>query len=181
VPAGGTLSIVGPSGVGKSTLLRAIAGLDELADGEILVDGASLADLDRERWHQIAAWLPQDPVLPGECVADAVRAGRDGIDDTTITELLGRLGVDLDLTRPLGESAAALSAGQRRRVALARALAGRPAVLVLDEPTAHLDADSEARVIAAVAASGATVIVATHRAFPADVSVSLEAPERFRA
>jgi ABC-type transport system involved in cytochrome bd biosynthesis fused ATPase/permease subunit len=181
VPAGTVLAIEGPSGVGKSTLLRAVAGLGELGEGQILVDGVPLGELAPAGWHAVAGWLAQDPVVPGATVAEALRLGRTGLGDDELRAVLDELGLDLDLDRPLGERADTLSAGQRRRLALARCLLGRPSVLVLDEPTAHLDERAAQLVTAAIRRRGATTLVATHRPFPADQTVALAAPERFRA
>jgi ABC-type transport system involved in cytochrome bd biosynthesis fused ATPase/permease subunit len=180
VAPGGTLALVGPSGIGKSTLLRVLCLLEPLSAGEVLVDGVALSTIERASWQRVAAYVPQDPRLPGRTVAEALRLGRPGIDDARLRVLLDELGLDLALDRPLSGPTATVSAGQRRRLALARALAGDPLVLVLDEPTAHLDAESRQRVEAVVARSRATTIVATHHDFPADVVVALLAPERFR-
>ena len=89
-----------------------------------------------------------------------------------IRELLSALDLDIELGHPLTEGAT-LSAGERRRVALAACLAGEPAVLILDEPTSHLDAVSEAAVRAAIDASAATRVVVTHRRLVADGEIVL--------
>ncbi|MGE0216224.1 thiol reductant ABC exporter subunit CydD [Mycolicibacterium sp.] len=161
--------LTGPNGIGKSTLLQAILGLDT-APGRITVDGVDVADLDRDQWWSAVAWLAHRPVLiPGTvqenlelfgplpdlaaacraaCFDDVLAALPDGVHTT-----IGRGGVGLSL-------------GQRQRLGLARVLGSAAPVLLLDEPTAHLDGPTEARVLDAIArraADGATVIVVGHR------------------
>jgi ABC-type bacteriocin/lantibiotic exporter with double-glycine peptidase domain len=88
---------------------------------------------------------------------------------------MNQVGLDLGLDRPLGEGSTELSAGQRRRLALVRCIVRNPLVLVLDEPTAHLDAPNARLVIEAITKLSMTRIVATHRPFDADQSISLDA------
>ncbi len=173
VPAGALATIVGPSGSGKSTLLRILGGLRDPSAGTVLVDGVDLADLDPGGWRAGVAWLPQDPTLPGDTVRDAARLGHASLSDDEIREAMAEVGLDLDLDRPLGEGSAELSAGQLRRLALVRCLLRRPLVMLLDEPTAHLDEESARLVTEAIARRAATRVVATHRPFPSDVRVDL--------
>ncbi len=161
VEAGARLTVSGPSGIGKSTLAAVVAGLRDPHAGAVLVDGVDLAELDLDEWHRRVGWLAQEPVLRGETIRDAVAQGRV-IDDSSIRHVLGALDLDLDLERPLN-AGGTLSAGQRRRVGLAACLVSEPLVLILDEPTAHLDPVSEAAVRAAITASGATTLVVSHR------------------
>ena len=181
IPAGGLCVVLGPSGAGKTSLLRVLAGLDVASAGDVLVDGTPLASLSPEGWRARVAWLPQDPSLPGATIADALRMGDEALSDDELARALAAVGLDLDLARPLGEGAYELSAGQRRRVALARCLLRRPLVLLLDEPTSHLD-DESARVVEEVVAGLAmTRVVATHRPFAADGVIRLDATEVSRA
>ncbi len=179
IPAGRTTALMGPSGVGKTTLLRCLAGFEPLAHGEIVVDGVPLAQIDASAWRAVVAWVPQDPHVPGATVREALLLGRRDITDDELRATLRSLDLDLDLDRPLGDDGGSLSAGQRRRLALARALVRQPLVLILDEPTAHLDAASEERILDVLSQYPATTLVATHRSVPADDVVTLRAPERF--
>ncbi len=161
VARGALVEVVGPSGSGKSTVLRLLAGLEAPRAGEVLIDGVDPRAFEPAAWGRAVAWVPQDPALPGETVGAALDNGR-GLSRRRLQAALEALGLEIGLDRPLGEAAAALSAGQRRRLALARALLGEPVLLLLDEPTSHLDDDAAARVWAAIDASPATVVVATH-------------------
>ncbi len=172
IRSGELTTLVGPSGSGKSTLLRVLAGLRVPSSGVISVDGEDLTTLSRAQWRRGVAWLPQDPSLPGSTVADAVRLGRASVSDDEILEALARVDLHLKLDQPLGEGAVALSAGERRRVALARCLVRRPRLLLLDEPTSHLDEASARAIERAVCDLTMTRVVATHRPFPADSTVS---------
>jgi ATP-binding cassette subfamily C protein CydCD len=172
VEPGETVAIVGPSGAGKSTLLNALLGFVPPTEGRIRVGGVDLADLDLEQWRSRIAWVPQHPHLYAWTIAENVRLARPDADDAAVRRALADAGalefVDAlpagDRT-VLGEDGAGLSAGQRQRLALARAfLADRP-VLLLDEPTAALDGETEAEVVAAVRrlAAGRTVLLVVHR------------------
>ncbi|MGV0812698.1 thiol reductant ABC exporter subunit CydD [Mycolicibacterium boenickei] len=162
--------LTGPNGAGKSTALQAILGLTGLPNGTVRVDGADIGELDLSAWWRNIAWLPHRPVLiPGTVrenlellgpIADLGRACHDaGFDD-----VLDELPDGLD-TR-IGRTGVGLSLGQRQRLGLARALGSSARVLLLDEPTAHLDAALEQRVLQAILArarAGATVVVVGHR------------------
>lgn len=172
VAPGETVALVGPSGVGKSTLLSAALGFVRPDAGRVLVGGADLTGLDREAWHARVAWVPQRPQLYAGSVADNVRLARPDASSAEVEEALREAGAQ-DFVRALpdgadtllGEDGAGLSAGQRQRLALARAfLADRPVVL-LDEPTAALDGETEAGIVEAVRrlAAGRTVLLVVHR------------------
>ncbi|MEV0373072.1 thiol reductant ABC exporter subunit CydD [Streptomyces sp. NPDC050636] len=172
VRSGETVALVGPSGAGKSTLLNVVLGFTEPSEGRILVDGQDLASLSPDSWRQRIAWVPQHPYLFAGTIAENVRLARPDADDAAVRTALEDAGA-LDFVDALpdgtathlGESGAGLSAGQRQRIALARAfLADRP-VLLLDEPTANLDGETEEAIVAAVRrlAVGRTVLLVVHR------------------
>ncbi|WP_405645971.1 thiol reductant ABC exporter subunit CydD [Streptomyces sp. NBC_00019] len=172
VEPGETVALVGPSGAGKSTLLNVLLGFVPPTEGRALVGGVDLTEADLEEWRSQIAWVPQRPHLFAGTIAENVRLARPDADDTAVRQALGDAGalefVDAlpqGADTVLGEDGAGLSAGQRQRLALARAfLADRP-VLLLDEPTAALDGATEAEVVTAVRrlAVGRTVLLVVHR------------------
>ncbi|TNM59570.1 thiol reductant ABC exporter subunit CydC [Streptomyces sp. NP160] len=180
VRGGELVALRGPSGAGKTTLLRALAGVQPLTAGSVEVAGRALLltqDPLLPHARTVREALLRDEELPGELAEDddAPVPSSAPADDELLAALdLVGLRAEVEalpagLGTPVGERAAGLSTGQRQRLALARVLrtAGRgPAVLLLDEPTAHLDAASEARVVAALRAAadaGSAVLVAAHR------------------
>ncbi|AWI29894.1 thiol reductant ABC exporter subunit CydD [Streptomyces tirandamycinicus] len=184
VEHGETVALVGPSGAGKSTLLDVVLGFVAPDEGTVRVGapGAGLVDLDsvdRAAWHRQIAWVPQRPYLFAGTIAENVRLARRDADDAEVLAALREAGAEDFITAlpqgvdtVLGEDGAGLSAGQRQRIALARAfLADRP-LLLLDEPTAALDGETEAGIVDAVRrlARGRTVLLVVHR--PALLSVA---------
>ncbi|MEV7883701.1 thiol reductant ABC exporter subunit CydD [Streptomyces sp. NPDC002817] len=172
VEPGETVALVGPSGAGKSTLLNVLLGFVPPTEGRALVGGVDLTEADLEEWRSQIAWVPQRPHLFAGTIAENVRLARPDADDTAVRQALGDAGalefvdaLSQGADTVLGEDGAGLSAGQRQRLALARAfLADRP-VLLLDEPTAALDGATEAEVVAAVRrlAVGRTMLLVVHR------------------
>ncbi|MEV8419903.1 thiol reductant ABC exporter subunit CydD [Streptomyces niveus] len=179
VEPGETVALVGPSGSGKTTLLNVLLGFTAPTEGRVRVDGTDLSDLDLDRWRERIAWVPQHPYLFAGTIAENVRLARPDADDAAVTRALRDAGaydfvtaLPLGADTPLGEDGTGLSAGQRQRLALARAfLADRP-LLLLDEPTAALDGETEATLVPTIRrlATGRTVLLVIHR--PALLSVA---------
>ena len=164
-------AVVGPSGVGKSTLLAALQGFVRPTEGAIRVGGTDIATLAPEAWRSRVAVVSQDPVLLGPTVADDVRLRRPDATDDEVDAALHAAGID-PASLPdgagtrVGDLASDVSAGQRRRVALARVMLEPAPLVLLDEPTAGLDDATEADVVATVrrlADSGSAVLVVAHR------------------
>ncbi|MFJ8131246.1 thiol reductant ABC exporter subunit CydD [Streptomyces hydrogenans] len=173
VEPGETVALVGPSGAGKSTLLDVVLGFTQPeAGGTVRVGGVDLAELDLAAWRERIAWVPQRPYLFAGTIAENVRLARPEAGDDQVRAALREAGADSFVdalpegaATVLGEDGAGLSAGQRQRLALARAfLADRP-LLLLDEPTAALDGETEAGIVDAVRrlAHGRTVLLVVHR------------------
>jgi ATP-binding cassette subfamily C protein CydD len=167
VAPGQVTVLTGPNGAGKTTLLHSVLGLQH---GGVSVNGVDVADLQSQEWWRQIAWLPHRPVLIPGTIADNLElfGPLDDIETACraagFDEVLASLPDGLDTV--LGRDGTGLSLGQRQRLGLARVLGSAAPVLLLDEPTAHLDADMEARVLAAIvgrARAGATVLVVGHR------------------
>ncbi|MEV7556371.1 thiol reductant ABC exporter subunit CydD [Streptomyces sp. NPDC089795] len=172
VGPGECVALTGPSGAGKSTLLQVLLGFVTPTSGRIRVAGVDLAELSPAQWRQRIAWVPQRPHLFAGTIAENVRLARAEASDADVAEALKDAGawefvtaLPRGVETPLGEGGVGLSAGQRQRLALARAfLADRP-VLLLDEPTAALDGETEAGIVDAVRrlSHGRTVLLVVHR------------------
>ena len=170
VPQGAAWGLVGESGCGKTTLLRAVAGLVAPDAGRVVLAGASPAALDRReraRRVQMVFQDPSDSLHPRRTVADALaeplRIHGIGDRERRVTEALARVGLDAGLRFRYPNQ---LSGGQRQRVSIARALMPAPAALLLDEPTAALDVSNQARVLELLARlrreSGMTMLFVGH-------------------
>lgn len=162
------IAIVGPTGCGKSTLLDVMLSFVLPTTGTVTVAGTDLRDIDPEQWRHQIAWVPQLPGLVAGTVADNVRLACTVASDAHIRQALDDAGAaDLPLSRTVAEGGSDVSAGERRRIAIARALlrvrTGGASLVLLDEPTAGLDSEREASVLASLAALDATVVVVAHR------------------
>jgi ATP-binding cassette subfamily B protein RaxB len=170
VAPGEHVAITGTSGGGKTTLSKILLGLIEPTDGEVLVDGLPLARYGRRSFREHVGAVLQDDLLFAGTIAENV-AGFDVVDADRMWEALRAASVSDDVAAMpmkhltlVGDMGSSLSGGQRQRVLLARALYRRPRLLVMDEGTAHLDAEHERAVNAAISAMGITRIVIAHRA-----------------
>jgi ATP-binding cassette subfamily C protein EexD len=170
VEPGQLLAVIGPSGAGKSTLARAMLGLVPPSAGAVRLDGAELSQWDRAALGPHVGYLPQDvELLDGTVAENIARFG--AVDAERVVAAAHAAGVhELVLRLPQGyETVLAgpvVSAGQRQRIALARALYGDPKVVVLDEPNSNLDQDGEAaleRTLRELRRAGRTAVVVTHR------------------
>ncbi|TDV44115.1 thiol reductant ABC exporter subunit CydD [Actinophytocola oryzae] len=165
VAPGEVLGVTGPSGAGKSTLLDLLLGWYPPDSGHVYVDGVDLASVDRDAWQSRIAWVPQRPRLVTGTVADNIRLGAPTASDERVEAAAKAAALDVPLSTPVGELGAGLSTGQRRRVALARAvLADRP-LLVLDEPTEGVDDETEQAILDRLPPllTDRTVVLVTHR------------------
>ena len=172
VEPGEMVALVGPSGCGKSTLLDVVLGLRRPGSGQVRLGGVDLRELDLKIWRAAAGWVPQRPHLFARSVADNVRVGRPGASDEQVAAALEAAGLASVVRRlphgvdtRLGEGGAGLSSGERQRLALARAFVRDAPLLILDEPTASLDAGTEAEVLEAIRrlTEGRTALVVAHR------------------
>ncbi|TDD73890.1 ABC transporter ATP-binding protein, partial [Actinomadura rubrisoli] len=172
VPAGGHVALIGRSGAGKSTIFALVERFYDPDRGEVLVDGVPAGALSREGHRARIGLVEQDcPVLDGTLRDNLVYATpgageeevRRAVDTTNLGGLVSRLPRGLD-TR-VGEHGRELSGGERQRLAIARALIARPRLLLLDEPTSHLDLESELALHRAIdeAAGRCALLVIAHR------------------
>ncbi|MEV4138818.1 thiol reductant ABC exporter subunit CydD [Dactylosporangium sp. NPDC049742] len=169
---GELVALTGPSGCGKSTALAVLLGFAAPAAGTVTVDGQDLTAVDPDAWRRLVAWLPQRPWLSAGTIADNIRLGAPAATEESLrraADLAGALefidALPDGMSTRLGDDGAGLSAGQRQRIALARVFLRDAPLVLLDEPTANLDAATEAGILAAIRAhaTGRTVIMTAHR------------------
>lgn len=162
---GETVALTGPSGTGKSTLLRTLLGFTATQAGSVRLGGVDLSDADPLAWRARFSYLPQRPHLFTGTVADNIALGAPGAAPDAVRTAAEAAGLDIGLDTRVGEDGAGLSAGQRQRVALARVFLRDTPILLLDEPTANLDPGTEADIVRAVRrfAAGRTVLLVAHR------------------
>jgi ABC-type multidrug transport system fused ATPase/permease subunit len=194
---GETVALVGASGAGKSTVAALLAGLLAPTSGRVLAGGVDLATCEPAAWRARVAWVPQHPVLLRASVADNLALGAPRASRAQLRAAARLAGADGVIARLpdgydtiVGDGGRALSPGERRRIAMARALARDAPLLILDEPAADLDPEAVAHVAATIARLGGerTLLVIAHRpelAAGADRVLRLErgaiVPEPLRA
>lgn len=169
---GEAVALVGESGAGKSTVAALLLGLLEPTSGRISVGATDLSGCDIDAWRRLVAWVPQHPTLFRGTVADNIRLGDPGAGETRVRDASALAGAHEFIARLpdgyetlLGEGARSLSPGERRRIGLARAFLRDAPLVILDEPTADLDADNVAIVSGAVRRlrQGRTMLLIAHR------------------
>ncbi|RMG49819.1 MAG: ATP-binding cassette domain-containing protein [Gammaproteobacteria bacterium] len=172
IPPAALTVLIGPSGAGKSTLARLLLGFDLPRGGDIFVNGCNLATAEPESWRSQCGWLPQQPVLLAGSIRENIAPGEDEPDASRLWEALARVELEArvrslpeGLETRVGQGGRGLSGGEMRRLALARLFYSQPAFVVLDEPTASLDAETEAVISRAISelARNHTVLVIAHR------------------
>ena len=173
IQAGAVLTIVGPSAAGKSTIARLLVGAIRPDVGTARLDGADLATWEPAQLGRAVGYLPQDVALFPGTIRDNIARFGEATDEDVVAAAKAARAHDLIAHLPdgygtvLDETAASLSGGQKQRIALARALLGDPAVVVMDEPNANLDSDGEAALTECVLdlkKRKRTVVMVTHDA-----------------
>jgi ATP-binding cassette subfamily C protein LapB len=173
IAPGERIGIVGPVGSGKSTLLKLLAGLYAPQEGHVLVDGVDIRQVAEEDLRRQVIYFPQDYRLITGSLRDNLTLGLPTPDDEVLLETASKTGLaeliknhPMGLDLPISEGGNGLSGGQRVQVGLTRLLLTKPKVLLLDEPTANLDQESEARVLQAIIQAigpQCTLIFVTHK------------------
>jgi ATP-binding cassette subfamily C protein CydD len=173
LPAGGTLILAGPSGAGKSTVIEILLGFVRPDAGKVLLNGMEISSIVPQALSRLTAWIGQRPVLFATSIRENIRFARPEASAEELAEAIrlahvGSFVEDLPegLETVIGEGGYGLSGGQAQRVAIARAFLKNAPLLLLDEPTAHLDPATEAEVLESLKrlAIGRTVLVASHSA-----------------
>jgi len=171
IPAGETLVLAGPSGAGKSSCIEILLGFVRPDSGRVTINGADITDLVPQALSRLTAWIGQRPILFSGTVRDNIRFGRpEATDDEVVEAARAARVTDFAAALPrgldteVGEGGYGLSGGQAQRVAIARAFLKNAPLLLLDEPTAHLDPATEAEVLDSLRrlALGRTVLLASH-------------------
>lgn len=172
IPAGQVTALIGPSGAGKTTAVDLIIGLLRARQGDVLVDGVPLTDIDIRKWRSMIGYVPQDTVLLHDTILNNVRIGNPDITEADALWALDKAGatrfveaLEDGAHTMVGEHGARFSGGQRQRIVIARALAHRPRLLILDEATSALDPATEKAVSQTLRGLGDdyTVLAISHR------------------
>ncbi len=186
---GSITALAGESGAGKSTALRALLGLIDAESGTVALRSGpvlhAMADTEPRDWLDQFGWVPQEPVMVAGTVADNIALGRSGASATDIARAAERAGLAEPgvLTQHVSDGGGGVSAGQRRRIGMARVILRAAPIVLLDEPSAALDEATESLVVTAVnelRTQGHTVIVVAHRPALleiADQTITLRAPD----
>ena len=174
ISAGEFVGIIGESGSGKTTILDLITNLLNINDGEILIDGHPINSIDEKSISKLIGYVGQDPFFFNGTIKENILFGREGFTDSDIEDVLSNVEM-LDFLKSkkeyinfkLADSGLKISGGQRQRLNLARALIGKPKILVLDESTSNLDTETESRIVKTILRlikeEKITVIFVTHR------------------
>lgn len=169
---GGRVAVTGPSGTGKSTLAQVLVGFLRPTHGQVLLDGVDVTRLRAEELRRVISWCEQQPHIFDTTVAENVRLARPAATDAEVRAVLGRVrlldwveALPAGLNTAVGEHGARLSGGERQRLALARCLLADTPIVVLDEPTEHLDDDTAAALTRELLAAShdRSVLLITHR------------------
>jgi ATP-binding cassette subfamily C protein CydD len=173
VPAGETVVLAGPSGAGKTTVMELLLGFVRPDSGRVVINGRDIIDIVPQALTSIIAWIGQRPVLFSGTIRDNILFARPGATEEELAEAMRAARVDGfveqlpdGLETKVGEGGYGLSGGQAQRIAIARAFLKNAPLLLLDEPTAHLDPATESEVLDGLRrlAAGRTVILASHSA-----------------
>ena len=165
--------INGPSGAGKTTVLNALLGFLQPREGRVMIGAQDLAEIDVRQWWENVAWVPQSPQLLPTTLRENLTLGKEiAVEEVLAQTRLAQWvrGLPEGLDTVVGEGGRPVSVGQARRIALARALLRRASVLMLDEPTAGVDPESEAAIIEVLRGVDATVVVVGHRSAINDIA-----------
>jgi ABC-type multidrug transport system fused ATPase/permease subunit len=172
VPAGATVALVGPTGSGKSTIAALAARLMDPDTGAVRLGGANARDLSAEALAGTVALVPQLPFIFDDTIDGNVSLERDAVDEVRVKEALGVAQADVFVSRltdglntRVGERGTSLSGGQRQRLTLARALAGRPRLMIIDDATSAVDPRVEAAILAGLrdADTAASLLLVAYR------------------
>ncbi len=172
VPAGATVALVGPTGSGKSTIAALAGRLMDPEAGQVRLGGADVRDLSAEALAGTVALVPQLPFIFDDTIDGNVSLERDAVDEVRVKEALGVAQADVFVSRladglntRVGERGTSLSGGQRQRLTLARALAGRPRLMIIDDATSAVDPRVEAAILAGLrdADTAASLLLVAYR------------------